>query len=48
MFGFQPNVCDSCHDLLHKATSFKKIANVFIKENSCRIFFKGMIIKIKL
>ena len=37
--GFQPKVCDGCHDLMQKAVSFIDVAIVFLKENCYLIYF---------
>ena len=37
-FGFEPKVCDSCHDLMQKAI----LTGVFFKENDCRVHFLYM------
>ena len=38
-FKFQPKVCDVCHNLRQKATSFNDVAIVSVKENDYRIDF---------
>ena len=38
-FKFQPKVCDVCHNLKQKATSFNDVAIVSVKENDYRIDF---------
>ena len=37
-FRFQPQECDSCHELMQKALSFNnKFASCLVKEGGCRI-----------
>ena len=38
-FKFQPKVCDVCHNLKQKVTSFNDVAIVSVKENDYRIDF---------
>ena len=41
-FGFQPKVCDGCHDLMQKAMSFNDVAIVPVKGNDYRIYLYSM------
>ena len=36
-FEFKPEVHNSCHDLMQKATSFDHVAVVYVKENEYRV-----------
>ena len=36
-FGFQPKVCDSCHDLIQKVISFNDVAIVSVKGKDYKI-----------
>ena len=36
-FIFQPKVCNSCHDLMQKVTSFNDVAIATVKETDYRI-----------
>ena len=36
-FGFQPKVCDSCHDLIQKVISFNDVAIVSVKRKDYKI-----------
>ena len=38
-FSYQPYLCNVCHDLMQKATSFDDVAFVSIRENDNRIHF---------
>ena len=38
-FNYDPHLCNGCHDLMQKATSFDNVAIVSIKGNSYRIHF---------
>ena len=37
-FKYEPYLCNVCHDLMQKATSFN-VAIVYVKGNACRIHF---------
>ena len=39
IFNYGPYFCNGCHDLMHKAVSFKNVALVSTKGNDCRIHF---------
>ena len=41
-FKYEPYLCNGCHDLMQKATSFNDVAIVYIKGNACRIHFRYM------
>ena len=34
--GFQPKVCDGCHNLMQNTTSFNDVTIFFVQENDCR------------
>ena len=38
-FGFQPKICNSCHELMQKSMSFHDVATAFVKENDFRNHF---------
>ena len=38
-FNYEPYLCNGCHDLVQKATSFADVAIIFIKRNNYRIHF---------
>ena len=38
-FSYEPYLCNGYHDLMQKATSFKNVSIVPIKENDYRIHF---------
>ena len=38
-FKYEPYLCNGCHDVMQKATSFNNIAIVYVKGNACRINF---------
>ena len=38
-FNYEQYLCNGCHDLMQKATSFDDVAIVSIKENDYRIHF---------
>ena len=38
-FKFELYLCNGCHDLMQKATSFNNIAIVHVKGNAYRIYF---------
>ena len=38
-FGYEPYLCNGCHDLMQKAMSFKNVAIVYIEGNDYRIYF---------
>ena len=37
-FKYEPYLCNVCHDLMQKATSFN-VAIAYVKGNACRIHF---------
>ena len=41
-FNYQPYLCNRCHDLMMKATSFNDVAIVSVKGNDYRIHFSFM------
>ena len=38
-FKYEPYLCNGCHDVMQKATSFNNIAIVYVKGNPYRINF---------
>ena len=38
-FKYEPHLCNGCHDLIQKATSFNDAAIVYIRIHSYRIHF---------
>ena len=38
-FKHEPYLCNGCHDLMQKATSFNNVAIVYVKGNAYRIHF---------
>ena len=38
-FKFEPYLCNGCHDLMQKVTSFNDVAIVSVKGSFCRIHF---------
>ena len=38
-FKYEPYLCNGCHDLMQKATSFNNIVIVYINGNAYRIYF---------
>ena len=38
-FKYEPYLCNGCHDLMQKATSFNNVAIVCVKGNAYRIYF---------
>ena len=38
-FNYEPYLCNGCHDLMQKATSFDDVAIISIKGNHYRIHF---------
>ena len=38
-FKYEPYVCNGCHDLMQKITSFNDVAIAYVKESDYRIHF---------
>ena len=38
----EPYLCNGCHDLMQKATSFNNIAIVYVKRSAYRVHFRYM------
>ena len=38
-FRYEPYLCNGCHDLMQKATSFNNVAIVYVKGSAYRIRF---------
>ena len=38
-FKYEPYLCNGCHDLMQKATSFNNVAIVYVKGSAYRIHF---------
>ena len=41
-FKYEPYLCNGCHDLMQKATSFNNIAIVYVKRSAYRVHFRYM------
>ena len=41
-FKYEPYLCNGCHDLMQKVTSFNNVGIVYVKESAYRIKFWHM------
>ena len=41
-FSYGPYLCDGCYNIMQKSNDSKNIAIVYVRKNTCRIYFLDM------